>query len=629
VGRAQKRKHRRPDEALSAQAPAAASVQPSPAGILSSRALAVLVALVTAAIYLPALRCGFVSWDDPEVVLENLHIRRLDLASLRWMLGTFHTGNWIPLTWLSHALVVRFFGLDPRAHHLVNVLLHALDTALVFGVVLLLLQRAREQGAAALDARRGALAAALTALLFGLHPLHVESVAWVSERKDVLYAFFFLLAVGKYLKAAADGPRRRERLWLTALLFLLALLAKPMAVTLPLVLLILDYWPLGRFPGDARRAWLEKLPLLAIMGCSALLTLVAQSSHGAVVAVEAIPFDFRVLNAFHSLVFYAWKLVLPTALLPLYPISDAARRAWSLANLASAAAVLFVSACCLAYGVGRRAYLSAAWLYYLVTLAPVLGIVQVGEQAAADRYSYLPSLGPLALVAAGLAATRPGLGLATALLAALAGLSVRQIGTWRDSVTLWERVVAAYPDVSAIAHTNMANAYKSAQRPGDALREYRRALAAGPPHAFIYDGLGTALLDLGQADDAIAAFGRAIAMDSSYAKAYRNLWFAYTDKGDASAATAAIEKAVSIDPEFADAWSNLGISRARAGRLGEAEAAFRRAIALDPQNAGFATNLGVALLDMGRAPEAREALRRALTLGGQPPAQALRRAGIE
>lgn len=625
MGRAQRRKAKARDASFPSSAVPAIEAGPGP----SAWIVAILIAAVTAAVYLPALRCGFVSWDDPEVLLENLHIRKLDLASLRWMLRSYHTGNWIPLTWLSHALAYRAFGLDPRGHHLVNVLLHALNAALVFGVVQLLFQRARERGAAALDAQRGWLAAALTALLFGLHPLHVESVAWVSERKDVLYACFFLLAVGAYLKGAVEGARRRVTLGLTAIFFLLALLAKPMAVTLPLVLLILDYWPLRRFPADARRALLEKAPLLAIMGCSALITLSAQSSEGAVAAVELIPFDFRVLNAFHSVAFYAWKMLFPTGLLPLYPITDAARHAWTLANLAGAAAVILVSACCLAYGIGRRAYYSAAWLYYLATLAPVLGIVQVGEQAAADRYTYLPSLGPFLLVAAALAATRAGLAIATATLVALAGLSVRQIGTWHDSVALWERVIAAYPDVSGIAHTNLANAYKSAKRPKDAVREYRRALAAGPPHAFMYDGLGTALLDLGQTDDAIAAFQRAIGMEPRYAKAYRNLWFAYEAKGDPAAATASIAKAVEADPEYADAWSNLGVSHARAGRLAESEAAFRRAIDLDPQNAGFATNLGLALLDLGRVPEAREALRRALALGGKVPEQALRQAGLE
>ncbi len=547
--------------------------------------------LVTALVYLPALSNGFVSWDDPEVLLENLHVRRLDATSLRWMWSSFHTGNWIPLTWLSHALVYRVARLDPWAHHAANVALHVLNTGLVFLLARALLARARERGLSGPDPRHAPWAAATASLLFGLHPLHVESVAWIAERKDVLYTPFFLLAMLAALWRPQAPERRRWPAWLTLLAFLLALLAKPMAVTLPLALLALDVWPLGRRPSEWRAALVEKAPLFVVAAASAAVTVLAQSAGGAVAPIDQVSVAFRAMNALHSVAFYLWKMLVPLDLLPLYPIGRTASGAFGPANVVAALAVVAVSAA--AAWKGGRATV-AAWAFYLVTLAPVLGLVQVGTQLAADRYTYVPSLGPFLVAAVLLTSSRGGRVVAALWLAALVPLTTRQIATWKDSVTLWERVVSARPGVSAIAHTNLGNAYRGVGRTQEAVAEFRKAIAVGPDHAFIENGLGTALLDLGQVDAALAALQKATALEPSYAVAYRNLWFAWEAKGDPARARAAAEAAVRWDRGYADGWSSLGVSQGRAGDLAAAEASFLRALALDPDNPDFATNLAIA-----------------------------------
>jgi protein O-mannosyl-transferase len=593
-------------------APAAAGRNPLP-----TWGVALACALLTALVYGPALRSGFVSWDDPEVLLENLHLRRLDWESLRWMGASFHTGNWIPLTWLSHALVYRAARLDPWAHHAVNVALHAANTALVFLLVQALFQRATRRGLRSLAPSQTPWAAAIAALLFGLHPLHVESVAWVAERKDVLYAFFFLLALRVHLWEPARAEQHRLPAWFTALFFVMALGAKPMAVTLPIALLVLDLWPLGRLPAQFRSALAQKLPLFLLAAAAAWLALLAQASQGAIAARDQVPASFRIMNAFHSLGFYLWKMVLPFNLLPFYPIGRSAPAAFSTANLAAGAFVLGLSGLLLWKGRGQGAPLVAAWSFYVITLAPVLGLVQVGNQLAADRYVYLASLGPFIAVAALLASSRGGIVVAALALFALVPVTREQIRTWRDSVTLWGRVVAAYPDVSAIAHTNLANAYHGVGRNAEAVGEFQRARAIGPVHAYIENGLGTALLDLGETDAAIRAFEAALALEPTYAVAQRNLWFAWNAKGDAGRARAAAEAAVRADPGYAEAWSSLGISQGTAGSLAAAEASFRRALELDPDNVDFLENLAVTYERMGHAREAQQTRSRARRLG--PP----------
>jgi tetratricopeptide (TPR) repeat protein len=577
-------------------------------------AAALGVALLAGLVYLPALQCGFVSWDDPEVLLENRHVRRLDRDSLSWMLTSFHTGNWIPLTWLSHALVFRAAGLDPRAHHLANLLLHAANTGLVLLLSLQILQSARARAAPALPEARELAAAALAAILFGLHPLHVESVAWVAERKDALCAFFFLLSLLAYLSHAGSG--RRSPLVLSLGLFVLALLAKPMAVSLPLVLLILDFWPLRRLPGR-RSVLFEKLPFLALALASGLVTIAAQAAGGAIAAGERVGLAFRLLNAARSLVLYLVEMLMPVGLLPFHPIADG-DRPFTAPLVLCAALVLSATLACLRSGRGPRAWLPAAWAFYVVTLLPVLGILQVGGQSRADRYTYLPSLAPFLLAGVALARLKHAVPVSLALSAALSALTVRQIATWRDSITLWERVAEAYPDASPIVHTNLANAYRTGARLDDAVREYRRALAL-ERHPFTLDGLGITLLDQGRVQEAIAQLEQAVALQPRYAKAHRNLWFAYRRAGREDLAIQSIHRALAADPGYADAWSNLGISLAVHRRLPQAEQAFERALRLDPGNPDFLANLATVYQEQRRFEEAIALYAQACRLNPRQP----------
>jgi tetratricopeptide (TPR) repeat protein len=584
-------------------------------------------------VYFPALSNGFVNWDDPETILENRSIRSLSAQSLKWMLTTFHTGNWIPLTWFTHALNYRLWGPDPRMHHLTNLVLHSLNTALLFFFSLQILTLARSTGSlvpAATSATQDLATASFGALLLGIHPIHVESVAWVTERKGLLCAFFFFLSLIFYLRYASARSREPGKLALCLILFVLALLSKPMAVTLPVVLLILDGWPLRRLTPNFLPVLLEKVPFFAVSAIFALVTMKAQAAAGAIATVEALSLKFRIMNAFHSMIFYPAKMLAPFNLLPFYPVDNPEKNVFTAENLASAALVLLICYVCFLYR-ARRPYLAAAWLYYLVTLAPVLGVLQVGSQTAADRYAYIPSISLYLLFSAAavslLLTWKPGPELNLRLTGLMLGsgllvliwLTAGQIKIWKESQTLWERVVHVFPDVSQMAHTNLANAYRKAGRLDEAIREYRRGLALPPEHAFTHDGLGTALLDKGLVDESIQEFQKAIALDSRYASARRNLWFAYNKKGMVDEALDSARKAVEIDPKFAEAYSNLGISYGYKGEFEKSGEAFSKALELDPHNPEFLANLATTYQRSGKLSEAIELYKRANALNPREP----------
>ncbi len=609
------------------------------------RPASVLAAVVLLA-YLPLGNNGFVTWDDPLAITDNVYLRFLNRESLRWMATTFHTGNWIPLTWFSLALDYQVHRLDPRVFHFTNLALHIANTLLVFGFCRRLLFLARPTEGNAENPQWEFWSAFLAALLFGLHPIHVESVAWATERKDVLYAFFYLSALWLYLDYGAPNSRfefevlssklrwflnlwfkntqnsglriRNLKLVFCFLLFALSLMSKPMAVTLPAAFLALDFWPLRRWRERRwRKAVLEKIPFFLLGLIFGGLTFVSQATTHAFSTLEGLTFQFRVMNAFRSLVFYLWKMAVPLNLVPLYPVPrDGNGLYYAQNNLAMAAVLAFT----LAAWVYRRKkpYLAAAWLFYLATLAPVLGIVQVGSQAAADRYTYVPSLAFFLPLAAGIMrwADQRSLRIAvTSFFALVLGaLTWNQLALWRDSITLWESVTAAYPDVSQIAHTNLANAYKQAGRPDDALREYDRAMAIPPPQAFTHDGKGTALLDEGRTGEAITEFKTAIELDPHYASPHRNLWFAYRRNGMRKEALAEIQQAAALDPHFADAFSDLGISYGEMGRGKDAEEAFQKALALDPTNTQYLMNLATTYQREHQWADAVEGYRKVLAL---------------
>jgi protein O-mannosyl-transferase len=603
---------------------------------------ALIVAVVTAAVYIPSLSNGFVNWDDPVTVINNPYIRSLDFSSLRWMFLESHNGNRIPLNWISHALVYRIGGLDPFAHHLTNLLFHCANSVLLYLLFLAILRTA-----GALEKGRVVTAAA-GALFWAVHPAHVESVAWVTERKDVGGTLFFLLCLLAWFRFAGGGRR-----WLYYVLSLLSLVAsllfKPMAVTVPIVLLLLDWWPLGRIGRifainrETGRALLEKTPFLILSLLFGLLAIKAQAP--AIQTFERMPADFRVMNALHSIVFYMQKLILPLDLAPLHPILDPERTTFSIRYVLFALLVPAITLLVCRQAIGGRRWPAVAWFAYVVTLGPVLGILQVGVQAAADRYTYIPSIALSLLPAAGLAALgirlarkRPHspavrLPRATAGLIAAAGLivlgvlCVKQEAIWKDSTALWKHQTRVYPDVEHTAYSNLAKSYQSEGRLDLALKTYRKALTIPTPTpAYTLDGLGCVLLAKDRVqgndrlvDEAVRLFQQAAASDREYAAPHRNLWFAYRRKGMEREALHAIGRAIAIDPGFAAAYSNFAISLSGEGRYEEAEEALHRALEIEPKNNELISNLAGLYLRRGKNDDAITLYGQALVLAPRNP----------
>jgi len=581
--------------------------------------VASLIVILTILFYLPVMKNGFVNWDDAEAIIENLHIRTLTVASLQWMFTSFLTGNWIPLTWFSFTLDYMVGGLNAAVYHGHNLILHAINSVLVFFLCLNLLKvvnisthQIKRRGIVTPEV----VAAALASLLFALHPIHVESVAWVTERKDLLCGMFFFASLLVYLDFASSGRQKTWKWWVCLGLFALALLAKPMAITLPLVLLLIDAWlvymPLE--PGIKREPikipnilW-EKIPFFMLSIVFAGITLAAQSHAGAVVDIVTLSLDFRLMNAFHSLVFYIGKMVLPLDLVPFYPIGHQGFESFSAVNIFAFLVVACISVICFFYRKSRP-YLAICWLYYVITLLPVLGILQVGGQAAADRYSYIPSVSLLLLFSTAVITLLYShrlilTGLSLALITILGFVTIQQIAFWRDSITLWESVVKVYPNVSMMVHTNLAQAYKQFGRAEESIREYDRALAFQKPHHYMYDGKGAMLFNMGYVDEAIQNFHLAIALDPTYASPHRNLWFAYDKKGLDELALAEILEAIRINPEYAAAYSNLGISYGRKAQYDDSIKAFEKALALDSYNADYLVNLATTYQRLGQLDKA-------------------------
>jgi len=487
------------------------------------------------------------------------------------------------LTWLTLALNFLMGGLRPGGYHALNLLLHVLNTGLIY-LLARRLTRENQPKPGAPNQGGGKFAeftAFLTALMFGLHPLHVESVAWASERKDVLSAFFYLLALFLYM-GYVSMPRRKGLFYSGSLLaFALSLMSKPMAVSLPLVLLTLDVWPSKRFRWNAAPLWIEKIPFFALGAMGAITAYLAQSSARAVASFDLYSVDLRILNAFRYLVFYPWKMIFPVGLSPLYPISPQ----WTLDdNLECGFGILVTTAVVVVSFLFRKGapYLGVAGLAYLAALAPVLGIFQVGSQAAADRYAYLPSLPLFMLVAAWVASqwkrSSPIFFMLCLLLSLAMGyVTLRQIHVWTDSKTLWERVVGLYPGQSVTAHTNLGTVYQGEGRYGEALAQFQMAAAIPPPSAVTHNGIAAAYFFMGKMAEAQREFEAAASLDPRYASPHRNLWYIHKSRGEWKEALAEIQKAVELAPDNPDFNQCLGETLDHLGQAGQAQVYLRRA----------------------------------------------------
>ena len=489
---------------------------------------AATIALVTCAVYFPALSNGFVNWDDNGYVYENAALKYSWIEFTRWAFTTLTMSNWHPLTWLSLKLDYFIWGMDPAGFHLTNVLLHGANTALVVLLAGLLFSEIFKD-----NDGRVIVAAALTGILFGVHPLHVESVAWISERKDVLYSLFMLCALICYVGfLRAESARHRAYLYgLCLLSFALSLMSKPMAVTLPAILLILDYYPFRRIlfdGGSAAPVLREKLPFFALSLAAAIVAIVGQSLSASMAPVADLPLLDRLLGAAHAQAGYLLKTVWPSGLSPFYPLD----RDITLVSLEYLLPLLFFLATTLASLVlfRRAPLLTAVWAYFIVSLSPVIGIIQVGNQAMADRYMYLPILAPLVLAGA-LAArvwrvrasARIGVVAMSAVTACLlAVVTVRTIPVWSDSFSLWARVIEQTPN-AAVAHLNLGNAYRELGDLERAAESWRKTLEIEPRHSFALNQLG--VVAFMSRDFALARhrFAAAVAADETNAEARYNL----------------------------------------------------------------------------------------------------------
>jgi len=547
----------------------------APWAIAAALAGAVLVVFGRAATF------DFLNLDDDVYVTANPWVRGgLTPGSVRWAFTAFHSGHWHPLTWLSLMLDVELFGVRPGPMHAVNVLLHALATALLFAVL---------RAATGATGRSAAVAA-----LFGLHPLRLESVAWVTERKDVLSALFWILAMGAYVRYARR-PRLGRYAAVVAVLGL-GLLAKPMLVTLPVVLLLLDVWPLGRVRGSAPAVphrfataslpalVVEKLPLLALAAAMSVVAAAAQRAAGATVSLEGLPVPARLANASWAYVVYLRKTLWPLDLAIFYPLAPVPPARAVLAAAALGAATLAALRC------GRRApYVAVGWLWWLVALLPVIGLVQIGGQAYADRFTYLPHVGLFLLAvwgAADLAAARgvaPHLRAAAAggVVAVLAAATLAQIGHWRDSVTVFRRALAVTTG-NYLAHNNLGVARAERGHAAAAARHYAEAVRLNPTWPEARNNLGNAFAARGAYARARAEFEAALAVRPDFPVALNNLATAYAYEGDFARAIPPYERAVALDPGYFDARFALADALERTGRRAEAAAHYRVLLAARP-----------------------------------------------
>ena len=543
----------------------------------------VLIVLVTSAAFLPALQNQFLRWDDHKNFLGNPHYRGLGWMHLRWM-WTTHLGHYIPLTWMTLGLDYVLWGMNPLGYHLTNLLLHAANAVLFYFVAFRILGLGLPDPG---DRRQAdlVLSAGFAALVFAIHPLRVESVAWVTERRDVLSGLFYLSAILIYLRTCERGERGRGWYWAAVGLFACALLSKSMVVNLPIVLLILDVYPLRRLGGatgwwsePARRVYVEKIPFVLLATAAAAIAVMAQLSVHAAASLAQLSVPGRVAVSAYGLSFYLWKMVVPLNLSPLYPLSPIVNP-WAMPFVLSYTMVLAITAIALALR-RRVPGLPAAWSAYVVVLLPVLGIFQSGPQIAADRYTYLASLGWAILAGAcllfcwrisrtsttGTPTTLPIAGVAICVVAGLGVLTWNQVHIWHDSERLWTYTVAIHPN-SSLAQFSLGIVLSAQGKPTEAIEHFQKGLQLRPDEPSAHTNLGVALIQQGKLADAIEHFRQAVRIYPDDALAHTNWGSALIDLGKPSEAIEHYSKALRITPGLAEAQNGLGQALAQEQRL--------------------------------------------------------------
>jgi Flp pilus assembly protein TadD len=574
---------------------------------LRAAALALLLVAATAAVFAQVIDFDFITFDDPVYVTENPHVRAgLSWSNVRWALDA-HACNWHPLTWLSLMLDAEVWGVRAAGFHLVNLLLHTANVLLLF---FLLLRMTR-------CAHRSAFAA----LLFGIHPLHVESVAWITERKAVLSTFFWFLTMHAYVGYAKRPSAGRYAS--TAVALAAGLLCKPMLVTLPVVLLLLDLWPLARFGSTSeagratasslRRLVLEKVPLLGLSAASSVITLYAQQRGGAVAPLVEYAFTLRLENAAVSTIAYLAKAFWPSRLSVFYPHPGIHLLSSQAAVCAALVVALSVSAI---YAARSEPYLTFGWFWYVVTLLPVVGLIQVGTQGMADRYTYVPLVGVCVALSWGIPSflervtsrsTGASVGRRRQAVLCLAGCAAvialgvgahKQAAYWRDTITLFEHAQRVTGD-NAVAHGHLGKAFLERGELDRAMAHSRELIRIDPAAPEGYFNLGVVFEKMGRVDDAAAAYREAIRVAPELAKAHLNLGILLAGQERLPEAEEQLREAVRSRPDSSAARNNLGVVLGRRGAFDEAIEQFAEAVRLDPANESARDNLG-------RAREMRE-----------------------
>jgi len=582
-----------------------------------------LLAIATLVVYLPVRSHRFVHYDDDTYVTDNPNVLSgLTIRNIKWAFTTGHGSNFHPVTWLSHQLDCTIFGENPGPHHLVNLFWHIANVILLFW----LLQRITKR----------IWPSAFVAALFALHPLHVESVAWVAERKDVLSAFFWLLTMLAYVRYT-ERPKPARYL-LTLLIFIIGLMTKPMLVTLPFCLLLLDYWPLNRLapttpdlpkmPGSTIiNVFTEKIPFLALSAVSSVITFIVQQRTGAVPSFASLGFKSRLSNAVVSYLAYIAKMFWPARLAVLYPHpADGIPTARAVIF----AALLLLITFFLLYHTRRHRYLAFGWLWYLGTLVPVIGIVQVGVQAMADRYTYIPLVGIFIIIAFGCPDLIKKIPFKKYILAAAASVCLIacsittrvQLGYWKDGFSLFDHTLAVTKN-NYVIQNNYATVLNNLGRPADAVEHFKEALRFLPDSFEVHNNYGNALKKLGQIDQAIKHFRFALKLNPNAKLTHYNLALALVAKGQYDQAikhykiylgpgledtakrnTQYAIRNTNSAPDRVEALSNLGYAFAKKGQYQKALEYYQKALAIDGNDIITHGRLALALAPLGRIDQA-------------------------
>jgi Tfp pilus assembly protein PilF len=562
--------------------------------------LAMLLVVLNVAIYFPVSQHAFVDYDDKQYVVENPHVADgLTWENFAWAFRSGYAANWHPLTWLSHMLDVSLFGVNAGPQHIVNLMLHIAATLCLFVVF----HRAT-----------GALGrSAFVAALFAAHPLHVESVAWIAERKDVLSALLWMITLWTYVNYVRETTWSRYCILIAC--YALGLMAKPMLVTLPFVLLLLDLWPLRR-PLNIR----EKVPMFAMAGMSSVVTFFVQRASGAVVHLDFIPLSLRVGSAVGAYLAYIGQMFLPARLAVFYPLPHSVSMLTLAVGLLALAALTVVTILMMR----TRPYLTVGWLWYVGTLVPVIGLVQVGVQSRADRYTYIPFIGLFVAIAWGMPELVDRLSLPKSILPAAAVASVLACGViahaqlrhWTNSTTLWTHTLDVTNE-NYFAHASLGYVLWTEGKLDEAIVHYKEALRIRPVFAEAHNNFGVALARQGHLDEAVGEFLEAVRIEPGFKDAQNNLNATQAKLKERKDAITPYAEAVRLNPDSVEAHNNLGAAFAQQDRIDEAIREFTEALRIVPGNPDLLFNIAIMFQRKGQKDQAIQHLKSALSANPQ------------